>query len=100
VPVADSSSSASLGLRNYSQVDMLGLRYKPVNFGAEKSLGSVLGYSGQFVNSGLIYYTMYVMVGACHDIKDAYHDMQTLYKLAFSCHGRCIFISSYAPTMT
>jgi hypothetical protein len=43
----------------------------------------VLGYSGQFVNSGHIYYTMYVMVGACHDIKDAYHDIQTLYKLRF-----------------
>ena len=32
--------SASLELTGYSQVDMLSLRYKPVNFGAEKSPGS------------------------------------------------------------
>jgi hypothetical protein len=33
------SSSASLGLTDFSQVDMLGVRYKSVHFGAEKSPG-------------------------------------------------------------
>ena len=32
--------SASLGLTDYSQVDMLDMRYKSVNFGARKSPGS------------------------------------------------------------
>jgi len=32
---------ASLGLTDYSQVDMLGLRYKLVNFGADKSPGQL-----------------------------------------------------------
>jgi len=33
-------SSASCGLTGPSQVDMLGVRYNPVNFGAEKNPGS------------------------------------------------------------
>ena len=32
--------SASLGLADYPEVDMLSSRYKPVNFGAERSPGS------------------------------------------------------------
>ena len=56
-------------------------------------LKSVLDDSGMFVSSGLVYYTMYAIVGAYHDIKDPYHDIQTLYKLAFACHGKCLFIS-------
>ena len=36
---AKSSSSASLGFTDYSHVEMLGVRYESVNFGAEKSLG-------------------------------------------------------------
>ena len=34
------SSSASLGLADFSQVDMLGVRYEFVNFGAETILGT------------------------------------------------------------
>jgi len=34
------SSSASLGLTDYSQVDMRGVRYNSVNYGAGKSEGS------------------------------------------------------------
>ena len=36
VPQRARRSSASHGLTDYSQVDMLGVRYKCVNFGAEK----------------------------------------------------------------
>ena len=41
------SSSASLGLTEYSQVDMLGLRYISVNFGAEKSRAHQTGQTKQ-----------------------------------------------------
>ena len=34
-------SSASLGLTDYSRLDMLALRYNSVNFGADKSPGSI-----------------------------------------------------------
>ena len=34
-------SSASLGLTDYSRLGMLALRYNSVNFGADKSLGSI-----------------------------------------------------------
>ena len=34
---SENSSSASLGLTDCSQIDMLGVRHKIVNFGAEKS---------------------------------------------------------------
>ena len=33
------SSAAPLGLIDYSQLDMLGVRYQSVNFGAKKRLG-------------------------------------------------------------
>jgi hypothetical protein len=40
VPSSPPPTSASLGLTDYSQVDVLGLRYTPVNFGARTSPGA------------------------------------------------------------
>jgi hypothetical protein len=40
VHLAPEPSSASLGLTDYSQADMLGLRHKSVNFGVARSFGS------------------------------------------------------------
>ena len=42
-------SSASLGLTDYSQVDLLGLLYNSVNFGADKSPGSIFARQRYYV---------------------------------------------------
>ena len=52
---------------------------------ALSSFGSVLGHAGLLIDLGLISYTMYAMVGAYHDIKYAYHDIQTFHKRSLSC---------------